>query len=268
MSQLFNVDTAALAQREALNHGAAQHDLEAWIRENVHLAAGHRVLDLGCGRGKQVFAFAPLVMPGGSIVGLDVSPEAAMEVRRRVAREDLRHIEMIECGLDDCVERLKGRVFDRILSTYAIYYSQDMVSLMLGLRLRLAPGGVALYSGFGRGSNREINEIIRHVAAGRTPGGANPDANLTADRAVDPVEDFITPGEIDRLADAYTSVRIVRLENRMTFASVEDVMRWWAHHNSYRPELATRVRAGVASVVEHAGAFTLSKHVLGVLVHA
>lgn len=263
MPQRFNADTAALAQREVLNQGAARYDLESWIREHVHPGPGQRVLDLGCGRGKQVFALAPLVTPGGSILALDVSPEAVTEVRRRAASEGLRHIEALECGLDDCLARLAGRVFDRILSTYAIYYAQDMVALMIGLRTCLAPGGLVFHSGFGRGSNREIIEIIRRVADNRDPAAGD----ARADRGADLVEDFITQSEVDRLGDVYDRVQVVRLENRIVFSSAEAVMRWWENHNSYRPELAAGVRDGVAAVVEQQGAFTLAKHVLGVLLH-
>jgi ubiquinone/menaquinone biosynthesis C-methylase UbiE len=266
MTQRFNADTAALEQREALNKAAARFDLEEWIIAHVRPASGQRVLDLGCGRGKQLFALAPLVLPGGSLLGLDVSPDAVSEVRRRAAAEGHGHVEAIECGLDDCLPRLAGRSFERILSTYAIYYARDMVGLIRELRTNLADGGQAFHCGFGRGSNQEIIAIMNRVASTRAGGGAASGGGPSG--GVLPIEDFIAPRQIEQLRATYAQVDVARLENHIDFPSTEAVLRWWTNHNSYRPELLEQVRREVAAVVDAQGVFTLTKSVIGVHLHA
>jgi ubiquinone/menaquinone biosynthesis C-methylase UbiE len=46
----------------------------AWAEAGIR--PGMRVLDLGCGAGDSTFVAADLVGPGGSVVGLDHSPDA------------------------------------------------------------------------------------------------------------------------------------------------------------------------------------------------
>ncbi len=252
MSQRFDADTAALAQRETLNQTAARFDLEAWILGHVRPAPEQKVLDLGCGRGKQILALAPRVLPGGSVLGLDISPAAVAEVGRRAADEGWAHVSARASSLDNCLQELAGCAFDRILSTYAVYYARDMVGLLIGLRENLAPGGLAFHCGYARGSNQEMIDIVNRTGAA---------SNLA------PIEDFISTEQVERLRLAYGRVQVVRLENRLAFATADAVMRWWENHNSYRPELAEPVRCAVAAVVDEFGVFSLTKNVVGILLH-
>ena len=82
MSRCFDADTQALREREKVNAAGAVHNLEDWIIEQVCPSAGMRVLDLGCGTGKQMFAFVKQVSPEGSLVGLDISKEAVEAVKK------------------------------------------------------------------------------------------------------------------------------------------------------------------------------------------
>jgi ubiquinone/menaquinone biosynthesis C-methylase UbiE len=50
---------------------------------------GDRVLDVGCGLGHEVMRLAPRVVPGGHIVGVDVSRPMIDEARRRAAETPL-----------------------------------------------------------------------------------------------------------------------------------------------------------------------------------
>jgi SAM-dependent methyltransferase len=56
---------------------------------------GMRVLDLGCGAGDSKFVAADLVGPGGSVVGLDHSPEALARARLRAAQRGLAQVQFI-----------------------------------------------------------------------------------------------------------------------------------------------------------------------------
>ena len=57
---------------------------------------GMRVLDLGCGAGDSAFVAADLVGPGGSVVGLDHSPEALARARLRAGQRGLAQVQFIE----------------------------------------------------------------------------------------------------------------------------------------------------------------------------
>ncbi len=251
MTHRFNADTGALEQREAINQAGARHDLEAWIIAHLEPAPGQRILDLGCGRGKQIFALAPLVLPGGAILGVDVSPDAVDEVNRRAAEEGGAHVSAVIADLDACLGMLPERPFDGIVSTYAIYYASDVTGLLKGLRAHLTERGRAFHCGYGAGSNREMIEIINRVAE-------------DSDHRIAPVEDFLSAERIASLEATYAQVTVVRLSNQIAFPDAEAVLRWWRNHNSFRPALAEAVCAEVAQAVAREGRFCLSKNVLGI----
>jgi ubiquinone/menaquinone biosynthesis C-methylase UbiE len=229
MAGAFNTDTNALRRRAELNAARGRKDLEDWLFQQIPSPRGRRVLDLGCGTGKQMFRLAPLVTPAGSLLGIDLSQDAVLAVNRRAAAEGLPFVEARQMSLDDCVRLLAGSRFDLILSTYALYYATDQVELLQKLRSLLSDGGVVFVCGPAKGTNREIIGIVNRVVsdpAGRLPA----------------TEDFMSLQQIVTASSVYSRYTLSRLNNEIVFDSAETVMEWWEHHNSFRPSAAADVR--------------------------
>jgi ubiquinone/menaquinone biosynthesis C-methylase UbiE len=53
------------------------------------IAAGHRVLDIGCGTGTQAIAAWRRSQPGGSVIGVDISQKMLAAARRKARRAGL-----------------------------------------------------------------------------------------------------------------------------------------------------------------------------------
>jgi SAM-dependent methyltransferase len=246
----FNTDTGALQRRERLNSTLAAHDLEEWIVERAQPKSGERVLDIGCGTGKQIFYLAQRTADL-DILGVDISEEAVATVRRRARHIGTTGVAVERIGIDECVDRLAPATFDLILSTYAIYYSRDLERAVQGLAQLLRPGGRVFMSGPGAGTNRELIAIVRAIA--------NDDAVL-AD-----INDFIAANQLETARQYWGAIEIHRLDNEIAFPSAEAVLEWWRAHNSYRPEFEEGVAAALTSVVAREGRFRLTKNVLGLL---
>src|SRR2546427_4427752 len=60
------------------------------------LQAGERVLDLGCGAGTDTLVAAQMVGPGGSVVGIDMTPEMLAKARASAAELDVSNVEFVE----------------------------------------------------------------------------------------------------------------------------------------------------------------------------
>jgi ubiquinone/menaquinone biosynthesis C-methylase UbiE len=255
MDKQFDSDTGALKKRLQTNVAGARYDLEDWIIQQVKPRAGMRVLDLGCGTGKQSFAFARLVAGNGEVLGLDISSEAVTEFNGRAQRDEALHAKAIRGSLDEALELLEGRRFDLIVSAYAIYYAKQMPQLVSDLRSLLRPNGQVFVCGPGRGTNQEILQLIERVT--REP----------SQRPM-PVEDFLSAQDIQRIGKHYARSETVRLPNQIRFDSVERVLGWWENHNSYVPGIRDRVVEALQAEFATQHSFTLTKHVLGVHFHA
>src|SRR5262245_62576551 len=65
--------------------GRLFHDLTEDVLVRAGLAPGMRVLDVGCGIGDVSLLAASLVGPGGTVLGIDRSPDAIETAARRAA---------------------------------------------------------------------------------------------------------------------------------------------------------------------------------------
>src|SRR5215469_10854037 len=74
--------------------GRAYKDLAA---TELAIRAGDVVLDLGCGPGADLAAFADAAGHDGRIIGLDSDPQALREARDRTA--GLRQVEVADCDI-------------------------------------------------------------------------------------------------------------------------------------------------------------------------
>lgn len=110
------------------------------------LLEGMRVLDLGCGSGRDVYLLAQLVGPDGAVVGVDMTQEqlAVAESHRGYHAEQFGH---------DNVQFLQGTIeqldalpldpgsFDVVVSNCVVNLSTDKLAVLEGVRKLLKPGG-------------------------------------------------------------------------------------------------------------------------------
>ena len=78
----------------------------------LQLKPGDRVLDVGCGPGGSFPYLVDAVGPTGEVVGLEISPEVAINARSRIEKNRWRNVLVIEG--DARTVKLQGR-FDGIL---------------------------------------------------------------------------------------------------------------------------------------------------------
>src|SRR5438093_3841214 len=64
--------------------------------ELLHLKEGDRVLDMGCGPGGNFPYLVRAVGPSGEVVGAEISPEVAINARRRIAKNGWKNVQVIE----------------------------------------------------------------------------------------------------------------------------------------------------------------------------
>lgn len=143
------------------------------------LLAGCRVLDLGCGSGRDVYVLAQMVGEGGQVVGVDMTEEQlAVAERHRehhrrafgFARDNvefrLGYIERLDqLGLDDAS-------FDVVVSNCVVNLSPDKDQVLREVYRLLKPGGEFYFSDVY--ADRRVPSKLRNdpVLYGECLGGA------------------------------------------------------------------------------------------------
>lgn len=102
-------------------------------------APGERVIDVGCGGGGTTMRIARAVAPGGSALGLDISPALVAEARRRAEAAGIANI-AFTCA-DAATGTPEGAPFDRLYSRFGSMFFGDPAAAFANLRAMLRPGG-------------------------------------------------------------------------------------------------------------------------------
>lgn len=141
------------------------------------LIEGARVLDLGCGSGRDAYLIAQLVGASGSVVGIDMTEEqlAVAEAHRdyhacKFGYDNVRFVRGFIERLDEL--ELVDHSFGVIVSNCVINLSPDKESVLKGVRRLLKPGGEFYFSDVY--ADRRPSQHVREdpVLYGECLGGA------------------------------------------------------------------------------------------------
>jgi SAM-dependent methyltransferase len=140
---------------------------------------GRRVLDLGCGSGRDVYMLAQLVGEHGEVVGVDMTPEQLAVAREHeefhrtqfgYATSNVRFVEGYIERLEDLA--LAPGSFDVIVSNCVVNLATDKFAVLAGAARLLRQGGEMYFADIY--SDRRVPEHVRThpVLYGECLGGA------------------------------------------------------------------------------------------------
>lgn len=110
--------------------------------DELGIASGHTVLDLGCGPGADLVAFAGATGPGGVVIGIDRDPLAVEQARELTASwttVDVRRA-------DVHVTQLADHGVDRIHTDRVLQHVADPLDALREVRRVLRPTGRAVFA--------------------------------------------------------------------------------------------------------------------------
>jgi SAM-dependent methyltransferase len=115
---------------------AEQHALWApTLLDDLELAPGSHVVEVGCGNGVLLRALADAVGPGGRAVGLDRDPRAALEARRNAPQS------WVEVRAGDVQSADLGDGYDLAVARWVLSFVPEPGLAVARMGAALAPGG-------------------------------------------------------------------------------------------------------------------------------
>src|SRR5579859_2422466 len=103
------------------------------------LAPGERVLDLGSGAGTDSLVAAQMVGEGGSVTGVDMTPEMLAKARSAAVEMGAEHVEFVEAEAEQLP--FADGTFDVVISNGVIDLIPDKEAVFEQLFRVLKPGG-------------------------------------------------------------------------------------------------------------------------------
>lgn len=103
------------------------------------LSPGKCVLDLGTGTGSVAIRAAPLIVPGGQMLGVDISGEMLAAAQQRVVGLALNNISFRE-GRAEAIPA-EDAAFDVLLASLCLMYAVDRAAAAREIARVLRPGG-------------------------------------------------------------------------------------------------------------------------------
>lgn len=138
-------------------HSATQQVWATELLARLPWRGDERILDVGCGDG-QITARLAARVPGGKVVGADLSPAMIAHARAAHRRPNLRFEVM-----DARRIATPPDAFDVVFSNAALHWVDDHRAFLRGAARALRPGGRLAVSCGGRGNAHEVFLALRAV---------------------------------------------------------------------------------------------------------
>ncbi len=183
-------------------------DIDQWTTQVLQPQPGMRILDVGCGAGKQCFLYSDFTKRQAEIIGGDFSEEL-LEIARARNSERADRIDFRFLDFNRPFE-FPEKYFDLVSSAFAIYYASDLDFTFAQAHRVIKPGGRLFVTGPLPENKSMFYDIIKEASGKPIPPMPGSSRFKT--------EIFQT---IDRL---FSKTELLNFENPITFPTVAPFM--------------------------------------------
>jgi ubiquinone/menaquinone biosynthesis C-methylase UbiE len=178
-----------------------QRNIDDWMLDVLPLKKGMRILDIGCGSGKQCFLYYDHLDTECEVFGGDVSEELLMQGQLTAAEREA-NISFQTLNFNEPFP-FADNEFDLVTCCFAIYYAEDMPFTFKEINRVLKPGGTFFTTGPLPANKQMFYEIITE-ATGKVippmPGSSRFDSEI-----------------FDTAKDIFSKAEMLTFENPLVF---------------------------------------------------
>ncbi len=201
----YQETTSDLQTRIDIHNQFGGRDIDQWMLDTLKLAKGSRILDVGCGSGKQCFSFYNYLEGQADITGGDVNSDLLSQARQSAASRNLP-IRFIDLNFNQRFP-VDSDAFDLASCCFAIYYAEDIPFTIKEMHRVIKPGGRLFTTGPMPTNKQLFYDIIReatHKPIPPMPGSSRYGSAI-----------------LSTVRETFASVDVHVFENPLTFATVE-----------------------------------------------
>ncbi len=202
----YQETTSDLLTRIDIHKKYGGRDIDQWMLATLQMQKGARILDVGCGAGKQCFVFHKALEGECEITGGDVNAELLAQARTENAKignpitfTELDFNQRFPCN---------DNQFDLASCCFAIYYARDIPFTIREMHRVIRPGGRLFTSGPMPDNKKLFYDVIREA---------------TEDKPIPPMPGSSRYGSqiLSAVQVTFARVEVHIFENPLTFHEVE-----------------------------------------------
>lgn len=162
----YKETTTDLATRIDIHSKYGGRDIDQWMLDLLQLQTGMKILDVGCGSGKQCFSYHKYLDGKAEITGGDVNQDLLAQARAANI-EQKTGMTFIDLDFNKPFP-LPDAEFDLTSCCFSIYYALDVPFTIGEMHRVLKPGGRLFTTGPMPANKALFYEIIREATNDRT----------------------------------------------------------------------------------------------------
>ena len=163
----FQETTKDLAVRIDIHSKYGARDIDRWMLDLIKLQPGGRILDVGCGSGKQCFSYWDELNGKAEITGGDVSEELLAQARSENARRGT-NIQFDHLNFNQPFN-YADNTFDFVSCCFAIYYAENIPQTINEMHRVTTPGGRLFTTGPMPQNKQLFYDIIKEATGKPIP---------------------------------------------------------------------------------------------------
>lgn len=206
----YQETTSDLQTRIDIHGKYGGRDIDAWMLDLLKLERGSRILDIGCGSGKQCFSYHKYLEGQAEIHGGDLNLELLAQARETNAKLG-NPVQFREVNFNQTFP-YESDSFDFVSCCFAIYYAENM-PFTIGEAHRVLKTGGRLFTTGPMPSNKQLFYEIIKEATGKPippmPGSSRYDSEI-----------------LSTIRGLFSSVEVHIFENPLAFDSVDPFLAY------------------------------------------
>lgn len=265
MTIQYRETTKDLLTRIDIHQKYGGRNIDSWMLDLLRPSKKMRILDVGCGAGKQCFLYHEYCGGDVDILGGDVSAELLAKARsENTARGN--PVRLMELDFNQTMPFSDGE-FDLVSCCFAIYYAEDMPFTIREMHRVVKPGGRLFVTGPMPANKALFYEVIKEASGKAIP--------------TMPGSSRFSTGIVGAMRENFASVDLEIFENPLTFDTVdpfveytraslaEDRKIWTSLFNGHDEfeALMKKIRDVAAKRLERDGPLVMTKVVGGAIGH-